>query len=104
MAPGNWQEKAAAKRAAILASIPKEYIIPNLPTPEQQPDVTGTFTHQYLSAREIEITETDAVGILAKTTTGAWTATEVTTAFIHRASIAHQLVKSLFSSPKNTAN
>ncbi|GME23614.1 putative general amidase protein [Neofusicoccum parvum] len=95
MGSKNWQEIAAAKRAAILDSIPKEYIIKNLPTPEQQRDVTGTFIHQYLSAREIEITETDAVGIVAKTTSGEWTAVEVTKAFIHRASIAHQLTNCL---------
>lgn len=95
MGANNWQETAAAKRAAILDSIPKEYIISDLPTPEQQRDVTGTFVHQYLSAREIEITETDAAGIVAKTTAGEWTAVEVTKAFIHRASIAHQLTHCL---------
>ncbi|OJD36671.1 general amidase [Diplodia corticola] len=91
----NWQEIAAAKREAILASIPKEYIIADLPTPEQQRDITGTFVHQWLSPREIEITETDAPGIVAKTTAGAWSAVEVTKAFIHRASIAHQLTNCL---------
>lgn len=92
MGAKSWQEIAAAKRVAILDSIPREYIIPDLPTPEQQRDVTGIFVHKYLNAREIEITETDAVGIVAKTATGEWTAVEVTKAFIHRASIAHQLV------------
>lgn len=97
MGSKNWQEIATAKREAILASIPKEYIIPDLPTPEQQRDVTGTFVHKYLSLQEIEITETDAPGIVAKTTTGEWTAVEVTKAFIHRACIAHQLVREHFS-------
>ncbi|KAF4543218.1 General amidase [Lasiodiplodia theobromae] len=95
MGSKNWQEIATAKREAILASIPKEYIIPDLPTPEQQRDVTGTFVHKYLSPQEIEITETDAPGIVAKTTTGEWTAVEVTKAFIHRACIAHQLTNCL---------
>ncbi|EKG12800.1 Amidase [Macrophomina phaseolina MS6] len=95
MGAKSWQEIAAAKRVAILDSIPREYIIPDLPTPEQQRDVTGTFVHKYLNPREIEITETDAVGIVAKTATGEWTAVEVTKAFIHRASIAHQLTNCL---------
>ncbi|KAL1649530.1 hypothetical protein SLS58_001586 [Diplodia intermedia] len=93
MSSKNWQDIAAAKREAILASIPNEYIIPDPPTPEQQRDVTGAFVHQWLSPREIEITETDAPGIVAKTTAGEWSAVEVTKAFIHRASIAHQLTK-----------
>ncbi|KAL0256705.1 hypothetical protein SLS55_009101 [Diplodia seriata] len=95
MSTKNWQDIAAAKREAILASIPNEYIIPDPPTPEQQRDVTGAFVHQWLSAREIEITETDAPGIVAKTAAGEWSAVEVTKAFIHRASIAHQLTNCL---------
>jgi amidase len=58
----------------------------------EQRDVTGAYIWQFLSAREIEITETDAVGIAKKTTTAAWSAVEVVEAFAHRASLAHELV------------
>ncbi|KAK8210851.1 amidase signature domain-containing protein [Phyllosticta capitalensis] len=89
----SWEEAARAKREAILATLPREYLIPEpLPTPEEQPNVTGAFAHKYLSPREVEITETNAADIVAKTTKGEWTAVEVTKAFIHRACMAHQLL------------
>ncbi|KAF2091676.1 putative general amidase GmdA [Saccharata proteae CBS 121410] len=91
----DWQQLAKAKRDSIAALIPKEWILENVPTPTEQRDVTGTYVHQYLSQKEIEITETDAVGIVAKTTAGAWTAVDVARAFCHRAAIAHQLVNCL---------
>ncbi|CAK7198622.1 hypothetical protein SEUCBS139899_001286 [Sporothrix eucalyptigena] len=90
-APG-WQDKAEAKRQAVLDLIPAAWRLPTpLPTSEAQPDVTGTYVQQFLSAREIELTEADATTIVAHTTTGQWTATEVVSAFCHRAAIAHQL-------------
>jgi len=50
------------------------------------------YIREFLSEREVLITETDAVGIAEKTTKGDWTAVEVIKAFCHRASLAHQLV------------
>ena len=88
-----WQDLAKSKREGILNSIPKEWRLHSIPTAEEQRDVTGKYIHQFLSGREVEITETDAVDIAKKTTTGQWTAEEVAKAFCHRASLAHQLVK-----------
>lgn len=51
--------------------------------------------HQFLTPSEIQITETPAPGILAKTTTGQWTALAVAEAFSHRAAVAHQLTSCL---------
>lgn len=88
-----WQESAQKKRESILAAIPLEWRLPlPLPSPEAQKVVTGAYVQQYLTPREIEITESDAVKITEHTTTGKWTATEVVTAFCHRAALAHQLV------------
>lgn len=89
----SWQDKAAAKRQAVLDLIPVAWRLPQpLPAPKAQKDVTGAYVHQYLSPREVEVTEADAAQIVANTTAGTWTATEVVTAFCHRAAIAHQLV------------
>ena len=88
----DWQERAAAKRAGIDALIPAKWRLSALPTAEEQKDVTGAYIQQYLSAREIEITEEDAVGIYEHTSTGQWKCREVTEAFCHRAALAHQLV------------
>ena len=89
----SWQDKAKAKRDAVNGLIPEPWRI-EVPSPKDQRDVTGDYIRQFLSPREIEITETDAVGIVAHTTTGEWTAEEVAGAFAHRAALAHQLVSS----------
>lgn len=89
----DWKAKASAKRQAILDSVPQEWRLTSIPDATQQRDVTGTYIQQFLSPKEIEITETDAVGIAKHTTTGQWSAVEVIEAFCHRASLAHQLVR-----------
>ena len=91
----DWKKAGKDKADSLLDSIPSEWRIPNVPSAEQQRDVTGTFIHQYLDKKEIEITETDAVGIVKNTSSGSWTAVEVAKAFCHRAAIAHQLVSCL---------
>lgn len=87
----SWQDAAAKKREAISALIPAEWRIESLPLVEEQVDVTE-YVKQYLSEAELAITESDADQIVEKTTTGAWSAEEVTRAFCHRAALAHQLV------------
>ena len=88
-----WQSLAKQKLDSINALIPSSWLIPPpISTAQAQRDVTGKYIQQFLSQREVEITETDAVGILEKTTTGQWKAQVVTEAFCHRAALAHQLV------------
>lgn len=105
----SWQALASSKRESILASLPSKWTIQsNIPSIESQKDVTG-YVQQFLSKREIEITETDVVGIASKVSVGDWTAVETTEAFCHRASIAHQLVSrchcpSLFRSDDTLVN
>ncbi|THZ84846.1 amidase [Aureobasidium pullulans] len=94
MAP-DWRQIATQKRDSVLALIPEEWRIPAPPSVDEQRDVTGKFIQQYLNTQEIEITETDAIGIVEKTSNGTWTAVEVTKAFCHRSAIAHQLVNCL---------
>jgi len=99
-----WETQAKAKRDSINKSIPEEWRLSSpIPSAEQQRDVTGSFICQYLSKHEIDITETDAVGIVQKTTTGQWSAAGVAEAFCHRASLAHQLVRILYLSFTDSA-
>jgi amidase len=91
----DWKKAAKDKADQVLSLIPQEWRISDIPSAEQQRDVTGAYIHQFLDKKEIEITETDAVGVVAKTTSGQWTAVEVAKAFCHRAAIAHQLVNCL---------
>lgn len=90
----DWKEIAEEKREAILAAIPAEWRI-YAPTVEEVKDVTGSYIEQYLAPKEIEITNTDAVGIVEKAKSGAWSAVEITKAFCHRAALAHQLTNCL---------
>jgi len=91
----DWKQLARNKADSVLGLIPEAWRLRSVPSPTDQRDVTGSFIQQYLDAREIEITETDAVGIVRQTSSGAWTAVEVAKAFCHRAAIAHQLVSCL---------
>jgi amidase len=88
-----WRVQGEAKRQSILDAIPAKWRLADpVPPPTELRDVTESYIQQYLSEREIEITESDAVDIAAQTTTGRWSAVEVTEAFCHRAALAHQLV------------
>ncbi|EXJ93263.1 hypothetical protein A1O1_01655 [Capronia coronata CBS 617.96] len=92
----DWKALASEKRDAVLAQIPDAWKIPGtISSADEVPDVTGPYIQQFLDAREIMVTETDAVGIVEKTSSGEWTAVEVTKAFCHRAALAHQLVNCL---------
>lgn len=93
----DWKAAAEAKRNAILNSIPAKWRLDSIPSVEEQKDVTGAYVQKYLSKEEIEITETDAVGIAERVASGAWSAVSVTEAFCHRASIAHQIVSDITS-------
>lgn len=96
MTISTWEELGDLKRRSILEAIPAKWRFQQpIPPAEELRDVTGSYIQQFLTAREIEITETDAAGIAEQTTSGNWTAVEVTEAFCHRAALAHQLVSCL---------
>lgn len=88
----DWQSMARDKRDSVNELIPQEWRLDSIPPINEQKDVTGDYIQQFLSPREIQITETDAVGIVEKTQSGEWKAREVCEAFCHRAALAHQLV------------
>ena len=87
-----WRAQGEAKRLSILDAIPKQWKLTSpVPPAAQLRDVTE-YIRQFLSPREIEITETNAVDIAAQTSSGRWKAVDVTEGFCHRAALAHQLV------------
>jgi amidase len=89
----DWKLLGKEKAASVNSLIPEFWRLTTpLPSVEQQRDVTGKYIQLYLSPEEIEITETDAVGIVQKTTSGTWKARAVAEAFCHRAALAHQMV------------
>ena len=93
----SWQDVAAAKRAATLASIPTKWLIPAGLIPSEDvfdvttfPESSGLFTKE-----ELEVTAASASRIVAQISKKVWTAEGVTMAFCKAASIAHQLVTSI---------
>ena len=90
----SWQDVAAAKRAATLASIPAEWQIPAHLMPADDvldvttfPQTSGLFTKE-----ELEITAAGASEIVRQISNKKWTAEKVALAFCKAASVAHQLV------------
>lgn len=87
-----WEQVAALKRASVNNLIPREWRITQVPSADVQPNVASDYLHQFLSPHEVEITETDASGVLRLVASGKWTAKAVTEAFCHRAALGHQVV------------
>jgi amidase len=94
----SWEELGAKKRKELLASIPKEWRIPeNLLPPESQDDVTGwPETSGWFTRTELDITNLTASELVSKLSSGALKSEDVTRAFCKRASAAHQLVSFFF--------
>jgi amidase len=94
MSSKSWEDIAKAKRAELLNSIPKEWIIPEvIKPPDDQLDVT-TFPEKsgWFTTTELEITSKSAAELLEDLRGGKWTSETVTKAFCKRAAAAHQLV------------
>ena len=90
-----WQQKAQAKKDAVISLLPDLY---NRDFSDRKDrDVTGSMLWEFLTPQDREITESYAEDIVKQTTTGQWTAEAVTRAFCSRASLAHKLVSSYWS-------
>lgn len=92
-----WKEKAAAKRASLLALIPEQWKLSKEIL--DHPPCNSTIVPAQcgiLSALDLEITEIDQLEVLAaRIACGQYTGMQVTEAFCKRAAIAHQLVNCL---------
>lgn len=85
-----WEEIAADKKKRIADSIPQEWRIKSEPTDVSvmaYPKESGI-----MSAEELAITESTAVDLVAQLAARKLTSVAVTTAFLKRAALAHQLV------------
>ncbi|KZF19210.1 amidase [Xylona heveae TC161] len=91
----SWQAIGEQKRAKLQELLPPSFRIDPVPSADEQPNAT-TFIEQFLSPAERDITETtSAKALLSKLADGTLSAVEVTKAFCHRATIAHQLLNCL---------
>ena len=91
--PKHWKELVAEKKGRQAATIPKEWILTNLPPKDKLSVIDFPEKSGLLTARDIEITNTEVDELLSKLAKGIWSAVDVTTAFSKRAVIAHQLVR-----------
>ncbi|KAF4612974.1 hypothetical protein D9613_010910 [Agrocybe pediades] len=91
----HWSEIVKEKKIRQAATIPKEWILTNLPPKDALNVIDFPKKSGLLSEKENEITNTEVGTLLQNLASGAWSAVEVTTAFSKRAIIAHQLVNCL---------
>jgi amidase len=88
----SWQEIGLRKREEIQGLLPAHWKIDAVPSPMELKDATQ-LPRKHLSPSEIDITEThSAIALLGRIAAGELNAVDVTKAFCHRATIAHQLV------------
>lgn len=92
-----YKEICEQKRSQRDAKFIKEWLVPEseLPGPEVMDVLQWIPKSGQLSKEELEITETAALEIVARIKAQTWTSLQVTRAFCHRASLAHQLVNCL---------
>ncbi|KAI3329205.1 amidase [Xylariaceae sp. AK1471] len=88
-----WEQKAAAKRASILAGIPPQWRLSpaDIERASGQRQLTGQFMHQYLEPEDISIVSMDSVPIVEAVRQGKLSSIQVATAFCKTAAIAHQI-------------
>ncbi|KAL7786732.1 acetamidase [Trichoderma ceciliae] len=90
-----WEQIGKKHRDAVQGLLPAEWRLAQVPPLEEIRDVT-LVPQQALSAQELEITESlSAEELLQKIANGKLSAVDVTKAFCHRATIAHQLTNCL---------
>lgn len=94
MATHSWETKARISRDILEKSIQKQWFLPKdkLPSPDRTNVLNVPRESGILTERELEITMTDATGLVEVMAKGTWTAEEVTIAFLKRATIGHQLL------------
>lgn len=94
MSSKSWEAQAQSARDTLEKSIQKQWLLPadKLPSPDRLNVIDVPQECGLLSHEELQITETDATGLVEKMSLGAWTAETVLVAFMKRATIGHQLV------------
>lgn len=94
MASQSWVAQAQVARDILEKSIQKQWLLPadKLPSPNRLNVIDVPRECGSLSDEELQITETDATGLVEKMSQGIWTAEAVLIAFMKRATIGHQLV------------
>lgn len=100
----DWQRLALEKHNAILAAMPEEWRLPSATLTDPPTNLlTPSFLQSHLTPVELHITTVSLATLLTHLATGHWTSLAVTTAFAHRAALAHQLTACLSEFPLEQA-
>jgi amidase len=91
----NWRERCLRQQAIRDASLPKEWILKELPSPEVTNIMSIPYSSGIMTNRELSLTELDATELLVLLAKGQVSSFELTLAFCKRATIAQQLVSIL---------
>lgn len=86
----SWEKIARDKRESLIKAIPKEWILHDIPTPDECPNACELLNN-LLPPEETEITTSSILYLMEKLSNGELTATSVTKAFCHRAALTHQI-------------
>lgn len=90
----DWRVIAKGKQNEVLQSIPKEWIIPNLPQRMLEAGFSNPklYIDTLVSPEELGITELYVAQLSLGIAAGKFSSWEVCSAFCHRAALAHQLL------------
>lgn len=86
----SWQQIAEKKRQQVFSSIPKEWVLDAIPSPESVPNACE-YVNGLISDKEREITNGTVSSLSKAIAEGKYTSVEVTRAFCHRTALIQQL-------------
>lgn len=86
----DYKQVAINKAKSLINSIPSEWLLDKIPSPEEQPNV-NEYLDSILPENEKLVTSSNANDLLHLQEIGKLTAYEITYAFCHRAALVHQL-------------
>jgi amidase len=86
----DYKEVVARKTKSLMDSIPKEWILSEIPTVDEQPNVC-TYLDSFLPENEQKITSATVAELIKLQEEKKITALDIAYAFCHRAALVHQL-------------
>lgn len=85
-----WKQTARNKKNFVLSKIPEEWILQEIRTPDEEPNVCE-YLDKLLDEREVYITNLTLKQLLSEQLSGKLSALEIAKAFTHRAALTHQI-------------
>ncbi|CAM9023371.1 unnamed protein product [Wickerhamomyces anomalus] len=85
-----WKQTARNKKNFVLSKIPEEWILQEIRTPDEEPNVCD-YLDKLLDEREVYITNLTLKQLLSEQLSGKLSALEIAKAFTHRAALTHQI-------------